>query len=412
LKQEKEFDAIIVGAGPAGSSCACFLGMQGIKTLLLEKEKMPKEKACGDGLSWKTLALLRELKIEKDILKREHKKIYGIKISSPEGITAEIPIEIIKGKHSGYVFKRKDFDGILFEKAKAFRSVKAIERFEVKGLIKKKGKIIGVKGIDSKGKEKEFHAKVIVGADGANSLIAEKIRGREHDEKHNCIALRAYYKNVKGCKDKIEIHFIKELIPGYFWIFPEAEGLYNVGLGIIEYDMKKMGKNLREELQRIIKKEALFKERFRNARRITPLKGWQLPFGSKKRKVQEKNCLLIGDAAGLVDPFSGEGVSNSVASGIIAAKAIGEAVKEKDDKSFERKLSEYEKELWKELWPELKRSFRLQKAGRMKFLLNWIVRKANKSSKANKLISESFAKIQLRERPKFNFMFLLKLLFS
>ncbi|MEW6295365.1 MAG: geranylgeranyl reductase family protein [Candidatus Diapherotrites archaeon] len=409
---KQEFDAIIVGAGPAGSSCACFLGMQGIHTLLLEKERMPKEKACGDGLSWKTLALLRELKIEKEIERRPHKKIYGITVSSPEGITAEIPIEIIKGKPSGYVFKRKDFDGILFEKAKAFSSVKAIEGFEVKGLTEKKGKITGVKGIDPKGKEKEFHAKVIAGADGVNSLIAEKIRGREHDSKHNCIALRAYYRNVKGCKDKIEIHFIKDLIPGYFWVFPEAEGLYNVGLGIIECDMKKMGKNLREELQRIIKKEPLFKERFRNARRITPLKGWQLPFGSKKRKVQEKNCILLGDAAGLVDPFSGEGISNSVASGIIAAKVIGEALKEKNEKKFERKLCEYEKELWNELWPELKRSYRLQKAGKMKFLLNWIIRKANKSKKANELIAESLAKVQMREKPEFNLIFLLKVLFS
>ena len=231
----------------------------------------------------------------------------------------------------------------------------------------------------------EYRSKFVIGADGATSIVANKVGAEKIPDDHLCMATRVYYQGVSGMSPNIEIHFIDSVMPGYFWIFPLEDGKANVGLGMVSTDRQKKGVNLVAETERVIMEHPLFKERFKNSTKLTDVKGWTLPFGSFHRTLHGKGWLLIGDAACLVDPFSGEGIGNAMTSGKFAAEAIDRAVKAND---FSPEFMQwYDDTLWKEIDPELKTSYLLQKMGRHKWLLNMVIGKASRSKEIRDTIS-------------------------
>lgn len=384
----KDYDVIITGAGPAGSTCAMFLARKGVKVLLLDRATFPRDKTCGDAISGKSARVLKELGLDKDLEKKDHAKIYGVVLSSPNGSIVEIPIpKQSDGKvRYGYCARRMVYDNFLFENAK--KMVDTVEKFNVTDIITENDFVVGVKGTDlNTNEEKEYRAKMVVGADGAHSVIAKKLKVDEVDDSHYVSAIRAYYKGVEGMKGMIEIHFVEDLMPGYFWIFPLENGLANVGVGMLFKDMKKKKVSLKDSMFRAIENNSLFKERFKNAKIEGEVKGWTLPLGSKHRKLTFNGCLLLGDAASLIDPFTGEGVGNAMTSGQIASGVIETALKENN--FSEQFLQDYEQKLWTKLDPELKTSYKLQRLGSSKFLLNFIMGKAAKKEKIREVISHT-----------------------
>ncbi|MFH0970672.1 MAG: NAD(P)/FAD-dependent oxidoreductase [Candidatus Diapherotrites archaeon] len=386
----KTYDVIIVGGGPGGSSSALFLQKKGYNVLLLEKAKYPRDKICGDAVSGKSVGMLKELGIEHEMEKMDNAKVFGLVFSSPEGKMLEIPFPVKdeegKAKARGYVCRRIVFDNFLFSHVK--QKVEAREEFQVTDLVwnETHDTVIGVKGIDTTTKkEEEFRAKFVIGADGAAGIVANKVNAEKIPDDHVCVATRVYYQNISGMTPNIEIHFIDSVMPGYFWIFPLENGKANVGLGMISKDRQAKGINLVEETERVIREHPLFQERFKNATKLTDVKGWTLPFGSFRRTLHGKGWLLVGDAASLVDPFSGEGIGNAMTSGKYAAEAIDRAIKANDFSPEFMKW--YDTELWKEIGPELKTSYNLQKMGRHKWLLNLVIGKAAKSKEVRDTIS-------------------------
>lgn len=372
---ENVFDVIVVGAGPAGSSATAYLSKAGKKVLLLDKAHFPRDKVCGDALSGKTIKILRELGLEDEMAKQPHGRVNGIILSSPKGIDFRLPFT--KGDHpvrpAGYVVRRKDSDVVFFNHAKKV-AARTIEGFTVDDVISENGFVVGVKGRDEHQKEHEFRAKVVVGADGAYSLILRKLGIARNPDNHQCAATRAYYDNVEGLTDCIEIHFIKEVLPGYFWIFPIDGKHANVGLGMIVSDVKKQKKDLRKLTVDVVLNHPKFKERFKNSKLEGAVMSWQLPFGSKKQKLHGDGFVLVGDAAALVDPFSGEGVGNALLSGKLAAETIVKALEAND---FSAKfLAEYDTNLWKHVENELKTSYMMQKVGKIQPILNLVIKKA------------------------------------
>ncbi len=383
---ESIFDVVVVGGGPAGSTVSIFLGKMGHKVLLLDKSKFPRDKTCGDAISGKSRGVLRDLGITEIVEAVPHSKVFGVGFSSPDGTYVDIPIPQNYGIDYGYCCKREVFDNLLFQHAKKFATVQ--EEFEVLDIIKEGEAVVGVKAMDKKtNTEHTFKAKIIVGSDGATSIISRKLGLGEANPDHLCTGVRAYYKGVTGLGKSIELHFVDSLVPGYFWIFPLENGLANVGSVILASDMQNKKMNLSDETLKIINEHPVFKERFKNAQIEGGWKGWNLPLGSIHKKAHGNGWVLLGDAASLIDPFSGEGIGNAMTSGKIAAAAIHKALEAKD--YSEKILSEYETNLWQVLGHEFHNSDRMQKIGKKKWLVNMILHKAKRSDWLRKQLSTS-----------------------
>ena len=381
------FDVIVVGAGPAGSCMASYLGRAGVRTLLLDKAQFPRDKTCGDALSGKSMVAIRELGLVGELEKMPHARINGVLFSSPAGESFTAPFKADDPNRqggAGYCMRRQHSDFLFFTCAKGTPNVTVRQKVQVNEVLFEDGRAMGVKGIDlaAEGRPSlEFRAKVIVGADGMNSAVARSVLGEGAaalDPRHSCDALRAYYGGIGGLGDNIEIHFLPSCMPGYFWIFPLENGTANVGIGMLSAElqekMKKEGVNLIAIFNQAIANEPLLRERFKNAKALGPITGWRLPFGSTRRQLAGDGWVLTGDAGSLVDPFSGEGVGNATLSARLAARVIADALKSGD--VSRASLERYEKELWNELGPELSTSYRMQRLGKVHWIVNRVVHKA------------------------------------
>ncbi|HLC51240.1 MAG TPA: geranylgeranyl reductase family protein [archaeon] len=379
-----QYDVIIVGAGPAGSIAAMYLARAGVKALLIDKAEFPRDKICGDAQGRKAAKILKELEIYHEYEKLEGQKVYGITLSSPNGKVVNLDSGDRNSPAPGYVHKRMIFDNFLFSEAKKCVDFKA---FDVKDLVIEGGFVRGVIGLNGNKEQETIRANIVLGADGANSIVGGKLGLTKNPLDHLLVAVRAYYRGVTGMSDRIEIHMIDHLIPGYFWIFPLPNGEANVGLGMVIKDMNAKKVNIKEALLKEIKVNPLFVDRFKDSAIVGEVKGWNLPAASYRRKCYGNGFLLLGDAASLIDPLSGEGVGNAMISGRIAATVVAEAMKKGD--FSEKFLKKYDDELWATIGEEVEADYKLQKLGKQfPFLIDKIVERALKDPKFKKKMEE------------------------
>ena len=407
---DSEFDCIVVGGGPGGSAAASYLAIQGKKVLLIEKGVWPRDKICGDAVGGKSLSHVSALGVKARLESTPHFRVTGIVFSSPNGseVTVPLPEEDVARLEAGYSLPRQQFDWLLFDRATELvieNGGSVMQGTTVTEVYSEGSKITGIQvGIGGKrGEKMNFYAPWTIGAGGDRCPVARKIvkemAGQELIEKmHYCGGYREYWDGVKGCEGdsgNIEIHFVEGIIPGYFWLFPLGGGKVNVGSGLVFGLMDKKKKKLKALQADVIANHPAFKERFADAKMIKGSgKGWQLPFGSPRkgrknqpRKAYASGALLIGDAASLVDPFSGEGVGNALVSGEIAARHVIE----------NKGGQEYQDELWNALGPELSNSFKMQKMSQRKWLLNWFVKKASKKPVIQEMMTEMIASKEAQE---------------
>jgi geranylgeranyl reductase family protein len=384
------------------------LSNNAIDHILIDRQTFPRDKICGDALSGKVLDALAETRPEflKEFTSRDDvfTPSPGISFFGPNGKQLDIPFPKRKDELDvGYVATRKNFDNLLVKYLDAnyctfYQGVELLQLANNSAQIK-----IGDKTI-----EVEFD--LIIGADGARSKVHEHFVGRITDKFHHSAAIRAYYKGVTGFNsDYIELHFIKDLLPGYFWIFPLPNGEANVGLGMLSAEISKNKVSLRAKLEDIVANHPVMIERFKNAELIESIKGWGLPLGSKKRTIAGQNFMLTGDAAWLIDPFTGEGIGNALVSGQLAAKWAQKAINQKDLSS--NMLRGYQEEVYHKLWTELNLSHKLQKLSAKKWLFNFLINKALGNKKLRETMTSMFANIDLRSELK-KPSFYVKLLFG
>lgn len=424
---QDSYDVIVVGGGPGGSTCATFLAREGHRVLLVDKATFPRDKPCGDAISGKSASVLREMGIDARVEDAPHAIAEGVVFSGTRGDVVQIPFPkdvdptgIRNSKRynyvtAGYVSRRLVYDDILFQHAKSQKSVDTLEDFEVKDVVFEGGRAAGIVGKDKDGAERTFRAKLVVGADGALSVVAQKVGAFERDHDHWIGAFRVYFEGVKGMTNDIEIHFVDGLIPGYFWIFPLDNGLANVGSGMIETDLQKTDKDGKKRIQlvedtyRIMREHPMFKERFQDSKEVPgSRRGWLLPLGSKHRPIAGDGWMLVGDAAALIDPFSGEGIGNAMVSGRLAAAQASKALASGD--LSKAGLLPYEAAVRAELDRELQMSYKLQQLGRHTWLLNFVLRRAAKKERVRNTISQMLADREKKEDFG-SFLFYLRLLF-
>lgn len=410
MSTQTEYDIIIVGAGPSGSTAALYAKKHGLKTLLLDKQKFPRDKICGDALSGKSVGILRDLELLEEVEKLPGAYVQSVTFSSPahEIFNIDLKQTSLKNVPKGFVIKREIFDEFMFSKAKKAADT-VIENFTVTDIIQEDGTVIGVKGKNhTSGAIEDYKGKIVFGADGYNSIVSRTLGLYEHDPKHWVVALRCYYKDVKDLTDQIELHYVDEVVPGYFWIFPLEENYANVGIGMLHQYIKQNNVDLKTALDNAIN-SPFFKERFANASPVENPVGWNLPVGSKRRKNYGNGFMLLGDAAGLIDPFTGEGIGNAMYSARIAIEVSKEAIQNND--ISENFLSKYFDKLWDAIGNELKVSHKLQKIGKYRFLLNFVIKKAARNKNVSNLIAGMLAN-EIPRKELANPLFYFKLLFS
>ena len=405
------YDVIIAGAGPAGLSTALSLAGTNLAIALVEKESFPRDKICGDALSAAVMNVLKRLpdNIYQDFLDFPMKTpSNGIRFIAPDHGFVDVPFTINERPDtpaSGFICKRIDFDNFLLEKVQRYKNIRVFQDFKIShAQVSNEGVII------SDGKE-ELKAKMIVGADGIHSVIASSFSGNKLDHNHYSIATRAYFKNVKELHPRgyIELHFFKELLPGYFWIFPMQNDEVNVGLVMMFNRVRKSKQNLSKTMLDLIEKTPELKRRFGNATMTGKIGGYGLPLGPVKKTLSGNRFLLTGDAASLIDPFSGEGIGNAMVSGEIAAQVIKKTFM-KGDFSGEV-LSTYDKIIERKIGKELKISHWIQQLARLPWLFNFVVGKARKNDDLKKMLTKMMTN-QAVKSELINPLFYMKLLFK
>jgi menaquinone-9 beta-reductase len=401
----------VIGAGPGGCTTALSLAMKGIRVLMVDQASFPRDKVCGDALSGKVVLTLKrlnedfpkELSIEPSVIPS-----HGVSFVAPNGKVLNVPFrrELDPENPPGFIAKRIDFDNWLFNKAAAHPLINIETGVRIENFVKENDEWI----LSDKENNFSIRTKLVVAADGAHSRFAKEVGGVVMEEEHYCAGLRGYYSGVKDLDENgfIELHFTKEFLPGYFWIFPLANGLANVGVGMRSDIVSKKKINLRKEMINLIENHPVLKKRFKDATLIDSIKGYGLPLGSKKRPLSGDGFLLVGDAGALIDPFTGEGIGNAMICGLKAGEIISGI---KNNIYNKEALMAYDESVYKRLWPELNLSKKMQELVKYPWLFNLVVNRANNSKTLRETISCMFEDLDLRGRLK-DPMFYLKVLFE
>lgn len=351
----------IIGAGPAGATASIFLCKMGIKHMVVDAATFPRDKVCGDGLDLNTIRVLNQIDpviIENEIpLKKEHFILSkGFRFILPGGRKVDI-VRNLKdhaddtNKPVFITSKRIDFDHLLVNKIdRNVADLRLATRIEN---ITRHGKTWKLEGKGPDGKiaiETDF----LIGADGDHSVVLKYLGKRSIDRYNYAGGVRQYWSAVEGMHpdNLLEVYFPKNLPLSYFWIFPLSGGKANVGYGMASNYIAKHNINVRKSFEDLIKNDPVLIPRFKNAQPQESIKGWGIPMSGKNRKAYGDGWLLLGDAASLVCPTSGEGIGSGMLSGYVAAKFLQRAAKQND--FSEKMFANYNREVHKRLKTEEK----------------------------------------------------------
>jgi geranylgeranyl reductase family protein len=300
-----DYEVIVVGAGPGGSTAAAYCARAGLKTLLIEKERMPRYKACGGCLSVKTLRLL-----DVDPSPVIENRVYGAKFTY--GLKDPFHIESIEPM--GFMVMRERFDPLMVQRALQ-EGVEFLEGEKVTRVDPQGDRV----GVELKKGRKLFCA-YLIGADGGVSTVARSVSLKRARQKQFGMGLESEVP-FEGAPDfpeeqRTTVHLDFGAVPfGYAWVFPKRDGL-SIGVG----GMFQKASNIHP---RRFFDDFIRGLKFVDEKQIGRVVGHPLPcFYDGGEPVSRGRVLLVGDAADLMDPLTGEGIYYAIRSGKLAAEAI------------------------------------------------------------------------------------------
>ena len=383
-QRDDDADVIVVGAGPSGSSAAYYLAQAGLDVLLIEKSRFPRDKVCGDGLTPRAVKALVAMGVdvseEAGWLRNKGLRVIG------GGMRLELDWpELSSYPGYGLVRTRASLDEQLARRAQA-AGVKLLEGTTVTGpVLDDDGRIVGVRTqaeAEEKPRSKSdnaervrgttlppggttprtpregppggttprtprgntFRARVVVAADGNSSRLSIAMGLRKRDDRPMGVAVRTYYTSPRHKDDYLESWLDlwdgDRLLPGYGWIFGMGDGTSNVGLGMLNTSTAFGNTDYKALLRRWLK--SMPEEwGYTEENRTEPVKGAALPMGFNRTPHYHRGLLLAGDAAGMVNPFNGEGIAYAMESGEILARVVAQALARPTAAETERVLRGY-----------------------------------------------------------------------
>jgi digeranylgeranylglycerophospholipid reductase len=308
-RDQKEFDCIVVGGGPAGTTFARIAAAEGLSVLLLEKDRdigMPVR--CGEAISDKGLRLFVE---PNPRWITSH--IDRIKMVAPDETVVEFDLV-----EKGYILDRRIFDYDLAQYA-AQEGAQIVTKAYVDGLIIEDDKVVGVKGTYL-GEPFKKRAKIVVGADGVESRVGRWAGLKTHLKlKDMESGIQKTVAGIEVTDNMFEFYLSRKWAPGgYLWVFPKGKNIANIGLGISGYYAKD-GKAAHIFLDEFIK------WKYPHASVLTTVVGG-IPVGTTVKQMVADGLMLVGDAAHTCNPLTGGGITPGMRSGLLAAETAVKAL--------------------------------------------------------------------------------------
>ncbi len=307
------FDIVICGAGPAGTAAALALKDSGLRIALLDKAIFPRDKVCGDAIPGRAIKNLHRIApaIADDF-----------RSTAPALITRSTAL-FYKGRRisfnwvgEAYTCARMSFDHFLYEQVADRTGTHLFPGHHITDVLRQ-----GNEWLLHTRQGVSFTCRMLIGADGAQSVTAKTMAGRKLNRENHVGSVRAYYSGIAGMDaHTTEVWFDRKYLPSYLWVFPLPGNVANVGFGMLSSEIARRRVNLRELFHAFIADTPGLSDRMANATAISPLEGFGLPLGATKEVISGDSYILTGDAASLIDPISGDGIGNAVLSGRLAAE--------------------------------------------------------------------------------------------
>ncbi|HAD98129.1 MAG TPA: hypothetical protein DCG19_12035 [Cryomorphaceae bacterium] len=362
-------EVCIVGAGPAGTTVSHFLSKKKIPHVLLDKSVFPRDKICGDGVTVDVMNTLKRISpgfLEEFIEECDMLPCWGFCFRDVNG--KELRYDF---KDAGFPYapiftsRRMEMDNFLVGKLNP-EYCQFMPETLVEGISRTPDDVT----ITYRNKEGEssVQAKMVIGAEGEKPVVTRYL-GLDHyrERKHLLGAIRVYYKNVKGFNsgNHLEFFFDKNIMPGYFWAFPLNNNEANVGVGMLSSSIAARKFNLKAAFFEMIEQHPLLSEMFSEAEALEKPKGWGLPSITPQRIIAGERYALVGDAAGMIDPFNGKGIGPGMVSARICSEHIEEALLTKN-----YQMMPYQEHMYRYYNTEIKVGYTLQKSLRYPWALN------------------------------------------
>ena len=341
------YDAVVIGAGPSGSSCAYWLASSGYRVALVEKKVFPREKTCGDGLTPRAVYQLQKMGLT-DKLRQFHR--YDGLRSIAFGRTLELPWP----KHPilpdyGYVARRSEIDQLVASNAER-QGVDIYMGYEAKEpeFSTETGAISTVYIEDKNQRRFALNTRYVSVCEGSTPRFGRHVGLVRNKSYPMGMAIRGYYRSPMHDDPWIESHLDLvdkngDFLPGYGWIFPVGDGTINVGVGLLSTFKGYKDINTSRLMETFCEIAPSYWE-ISPETSCGPPTGGKLPTGGSTGPKVGINWVVAGDSAGLVNPFNGEGIAYGYETGAMAADAIICAIKNDDP----RELHTYTDALTKE----------------------------------------------------------------
>ncbi len=314
-------DVLIVGAGPAGCAAALTLAAAGVTVQVVDKATFPRDKICGDGLTTLALRLLADLDFDPATVP-SWRVVDDCTVRGPSTAAIRFPLPDSGGDFAA-IARRSEFDHALVQQVIA-AGVPVRQACAVTG-IEHDGTAATVAMVDSgaSGSVRApdlIRARQVIAADGMWSPVRKLLepdgyRGEWH-------AWRQYIDGVTGpAADELLVWFDADLLPGYAWAFPLADGRVNLGFGVMRSADRK-GADLRALADGLIDRPHVRAALGADARPESPGRSWPIPARIDEATLSIGRVLFVGDAAAATDPMTGEGIGQALLTGRRAAEAI------------------------------------------------------------------------------------------
>lgn len=320
-------DVIIVGGGPAGSVLAWALAQRGIRAIVLERARFPREKVCGDYLVPGGLRILKAMGALANLDRPDRTPITMSRIYMGSAIAFEGPMPYYEPVHGlpphAAIIPRDELDTELLARAAAV-GADVRQGCNVTD-VRRAGGLMHVE-FSCDGATSTLCAPLVIGADGVESRVAKCLDMKRVDRRHISIFRRVYIDGIDIDPRQVTVWFDDEIYPGYGWLFPLGDGRANFGVGILSEASHRNGMSVRQAFEAGIEQLRRRVPGCSNARIASS------PMGGVVKSYGGIGCnsfdggLLIGDAGCFVDPITGEGITQAMESGLIAAETIASAL--------------------------------------------------------------------------------------